>query len=622
MKKICFFQVNFKIGFGNFATYWLPYGVAKLWSYAKQQPSIAENYKVSDFIFERLSYDSFSEDVLSSDIYAFSCYIWNWKWNLTIAKKIKDNNPNAIIIMGGPQIPEDSDKIVQLYNEYNFIDYTVHGEGEYVFVELLNYIQGNAPYPALGVTSPNNTNVTVSARIQDLSTLPSPFLDGVLDSIVQRHPDKNFSITLETNRGCPYQCTFCDWGSLTFNKVKLFPVNNVKSEIDWISKNQIRFVDVSDANFGIMKSRDFDLLKHMIKMKEDYKYPETYSFNWQKNSTNETLEMVEYLTNNGGSRGFTLSAQSMNDSVLNNIKRRNMDINDLSSIFQKCNLRNIQTYTELILGLPGETLTTWKDGLCRLLENGQHTNIEIWLCQMLENAELNSNEQIKKYQIETTPIHNYISGSLEENDLEGIHVIKSTKDMSFDELIDSYLYGWMITNFHSFGWTQIISRYLNVEQRLSYKEFYDDLLQFIINDELFSKFYMQVKEQLLVSFKTNMIHGKGMHYYISDYQKKMHQNRETVIKNLTTYVNRKYDLPTSVLDFTEHFITSWTSPKSKSIDFDLPIWHIINFSEYKSSSSYRYKFSMHEIAKDEEEYYDSFYFRRRKGWGKYQVLGI
>ena len=67
----------------------------------------------------------------------------------------------------------------------------------------------------------------------DLDVLPSPHLTGVFDHIVKNNSNYKFHMTLETNRGCPYQCTFCDWGSLTYNKIKKFDIDRVFAEIEW-----------------------------------------------------------------------------------------------------------------------------------------------------------------------------------------------------------------------------------------------------------------------------------------------------------------------------------------------------------------------------------------------------
>lgn len=620
--KIYFYQVNFEIGFGKFKTHWLPYAVAKLWSNCKIHEEINSKWYVEDYIFERLPIDQIEKYLSSPTLVAFSSYIWNWNYNLQAAKRIKEIWPDTIIVFGGPQVPENKTRLELLYDEHPYIDYTFHGESENSFKDFLIYISNNksGTLPS-GITHHGNYSNTVGSRVENLHDLKSPFLDGVFDDILKKHPEKKFSVTLETNRGCPYACTFCDWGSLTFNKVKQFDSDMVKKEIEWISKNSIRFVDVSDANFGIMKDRDFDILRHMIEQKQKYGFPETYSFNWQKNSSDKTLEMVEYLTSNNSSRGFTLSAQSMSDEVLTNIKRRNLEINNFRSILKKCNLNNIQTYTELILGLPGETKKSWSEGTIKLLESGQHNNIEVWFCQMLENAELNSPSSLGEYDIVSTPIYNYISGQFSEDIYEGINVIKSTKTMTFNDLIDSYMFSWMITNFHSFGWTQIISRWLNETGEMAYSNFYDKFYQFIREDEFISKFYNQVKLEIINTFNTGLVSGSGLHYYIAEYQKIFHKNRNEVINSVKRFILKNdIKIDSEVIRFSDEFITYYGSDKIKNVKFTIPVWEVLNSVDTQVKPEYNYDFYMTEYPSDENEYYDSFYFRRRKGWGKYNVV--
>jgi radical SAM superfamily enzyme YgiQ (UPF0313 family) len=617
-RNIYFFQFNFAIGFGKFKTYWLPYAVARLWSYAKTFDSINNNWQASEFYFERRPYDKIIEELDNPSVAAFSCYIWNWNYNLGLAKRIKEKWPECKIVFGGPQVPNNSGRLDTFYKQNTYVDYTFHGESEKSFVGFMEYLNGNVDTLPPGITYSGSTNSTENERVENLAMLVSPFLNGVMDSVIAKHRDKNFSVTLETNRGCPYQCTFCDWGSLTFNKVKTFGSDIVKAEIDWISKNGIKFVDVADANFGIHKERDFDLLRHMVMQKEATGFPESYSFNWQKNSTDFTLQMVEFLTEHNSARGFTLSTQSMDDAVLKNIKRRNLEVSNFSGLLNKCNSLNIQTYTELILGLPGETKASWMRGVNKLLTNGQHNNIEVWLCQMLENAELNSDAEILQYGIETTPIHNYISGENQEDIIEGIQVIKSTATLSFDDLIDCYMYSWMITNFHSFGWTQILSRYHYQTNKLSYKVFYDSLLEHILADKFLSQYYHEVRKNIVSAFETGIIQGRGMHYYISEFQKKLHLNRKSVMDSIAEFSSKlAYVTPESVNEFTECYITDYNKPKKIEKKFDIAVWDIINNQPTTSST---YIFTWGEDVANEQEYYDSFYFRRRKGWGKMKVV--
>ena len=57
---------------------------------------------------------------------------------------------------------------------------------------------------------------------RDLDEIPSPFLEGAFDSIMAANPQESWIGLWETNRGCPFRCTFCDWGSATAAKVTKF----------------------------------------------------------------------------------------------------------------------------------------------------------------------------------------------------------------------------------------------------------------------------------------------------------------------------------------------------------------------------------------------------------------
>lgn len=89
----------------------------------------------------------------------------------------------------------------------------------------------------------------------------------------------------------------------------------------------------------------------------------------------------------------------MNEPTLKAIKRKNMSINKISEQIQKSKEYGVKTYTELILGLPEETLDTWKDGFSKILECGQHESIDVWFCQMFGDTELNSSTSREVYGI-------------------------------------------------------------------------------------------------------------------------------------------------------------------------------------------------------------------------------
>lgn len=612
MKNVYLFQVNFQIGYGKFATYWLPYAVAKIWSYCKLDSNIEKHWSPHiEFLRQDISTVITEMKGAVPDVVGFSSYVWNHNYNLELAKHIREEFPDTLIIFGGPQIPSRPSVLSKMFEESPFIDYTIHGEGEIPFRSILS---GEDVSGVTGISSKNRID-TSPKRIRDLSTTGSPFLDGTFDNILKQNPEKKFSVTLETTRGCPYACTFCDWGSLTFNKVTKTPVDVTMQEIEWISENRIRFVDVSDANFGIMKQRDFGLLEHMITYKNKTGYPETYSFNWQKNSTSHTLEMIAYLTENNSARGFTLSTQSMSPIVLSAIKRNNLGISNFENILAECAIRNVQTYSELILGLPNETFDSWKTGIAKLLSHGQHSNIEVWLCQMLENAELNSVESREQYGIKTVYVSNYIGneGGIEE----GVELVKSTKSMGAEELLDAYMFGWVVSNFHCFGWTQIVSRWLDYSGEMSYLEFYENFVEFILGDDHLGTIYRGVRYRLKAVLSGGKTEGNGLHYLMAGSQQQLHKAWENTWDSVVEYLER-YDVPSVVIGFNKDYLTSVNADAEKIVVSDIPVWELVN-SVKCDDAPVTYRFWDNNYTNDPDRYYAGCYFQRRKGWGKYNV---
>ena len=112
-----------------------PYSMASLITYIKSKPELAKNFSFEkSFVFRDKIEENIQESV-DSDILLCSCYVWNWEITTHLAREVKKKNPKCTIIFGGPQIPDLSDSF---FKENPFVDIIVHGEGEYVFEEILN----------------------------------------------------------------------------------------------------------------------------------------------------------------------------------------------------------------------------------------------------------------------------------------------------------------------------------------------------------------------------------------------------------------------------------------------------------------------------------------------------
>lgn len=465
MNNVYLVQPNYDFGPNATPEFYLPYTVGIIWSYAAQFDDIKNNFKLKEIIFKRENIDRIVERLDNPTVMAFSCYVWNWEYNKELAKRVKELYPDCLIVFGGPSV---TDKPFQklFFQQHRYVDCVVNGEGEYSFKEILQSI-------ANGVAV---KKIYTPTRINDLDTVPSPYLTGVFDELLKNNSE-GWQMVLETNRGCPFACTFCDWGSLTYSKIKKFDYDRVIKELEWAVENKIGYVYIADANFGIFSERDKQISIEIARMKQETGYPEYVAVTWNKNAKLNIIEIAKIL----GSRGLTVSMQSMTDQVLEEIKRKNMDISDMATLLPECEKAQVPVYTELILGLPYESSQTWRDGHYKLLDYQQHAMLEVYLSMILENSELNSQEQIDKHEIKVIEAENYLGGNsniIENNIVEKIAIVQSTKYMNTADMIDSFMFSWLILTFHYIGYTQIYSRYLSNKQGIKYETFYDSLFAY------------------------------------------------------------------------------------------------------------------------------------------------
>ena len=144
----------------------------------------------------------------------FSVYVWNLRISLEIARQIKANNKEVVIVFGGPQIPHRQAEGFLRLNP--FIDIACHGEGELIVQSIVeHYPKRNwkeAPSVSYIDEAGKYVETPARGRISDLNMIPSPYDEGVFDLLVEANRDTGWIALWETNRGCPFTCTYCDWG--------------------------------------------------------------------------------------------------------------------------------------------------------------------------------------------------------------------------------------------------------------------------------------------------------------------------------------------------------------------------------------------------------------------------
>ncbi len=476
MHSIFFVQVGFAFG----ESVYLPYAAGTIVACALQDTRIAAKYSFEDFLIFREPIEDAVKKIDSPFLVAFSCYVWNIEYNKALAKRIKELYPDCIIVFGGHSVPEDG----SLLETEPYIDFLLFGEGERTFLRLLLELDGGdiTLVPSMAYRSRGKAVLTGCNECTDIENLPSAYLSGVFDELIRKNPGVDFLSVLETNRGCPNSCSFCDW--CAGRKVRMFPLERVLAEIDWLAEKKIEYCFCADSNFGLFE-RDRVIVDHLVESKKRTGYPKVFRPCYAKNSEDTVFEICSKLNKNGMDKGATMAYQTLSDDALKNVNRKNLILEHFSALMAKYYEAGISTYSELILGLPGETLESFCTGLCRLLDAGQHNSISVYYCEILPNSEMSTPEYIEKHGIVTgkVPFNHIHSDPKKDGGVEEFsHIVVQTDTMPRADWIKANLFSVCLQAFHNLGLLRCFAIYCRYELSMSYIVFYSSLLSFIIDN--------------------------------------------------------------------------------------------------------------------------------------------
>ncbi len=355
---------------------------------------------------------------------------------------------------------------------------------------------------------------------------------------------------------------------------------------------------------------------------------------WAKNQKKEVIDIVKKLLDaKGFNQGLTLSVQSLDLDVLENIRRKNMEMNKLNEVFELCDQRNIPAYTELILGLPGETLETWKKNFYALYELNQHTGITTFQAQLLENAEMNLLQK-KLFKITSQPVTDYFAGSYSvEHIEESIDVITGTKDMPTPVMLDAQIFAWFQTTFHINGFATLVARFINKYLNISYNDYYEELFAHFMTNEWVKKEESEARMYFNNWMMTGRINhpkiGVEIHGWNIIHRTSMNMHQENQVEQLYDHLEKfleRYNLPPDLLASLMKLQRSYyikyddRNQYPMNLQLDYNIWEYLSFSKplEKVSTVYRLDFP-EDKTMSFNRFLELFYFARRRNFGKATV---
>jgi len=448
----------------------MPLGAALVASYIKRE--FTDSFDVSLFKLPK----DLEAAVLEKcpDILCMSNYAWNLRLTVAFAKLVKRINPQLIVIFGGPNFPYKENERQEFLKKCDCIDFYVFGEGELALANLLRKIIYHDFNVANIKTAKskmincsyltNDGNEIISGewtRAAELDQFPCPYIEGLMD--------KFFDLPLiplyETTRGCPFSCTFCTDGINEKSKVFRKSHKSILDSISYISK-RAKHSDtliIADLNFG-MYDEDIETAEIIARQKKVTGFPLSIGTALGKSRPDKIMQTVKILD---GSLHIGLSFQSTDPVVLKNIKRKNIQTQKLIEAAEAIGLRDSVDFTEVILGLPGDSLVKHYATLREGVDLGM-TNIRMYQLMLLVGSAMNSAASREIYNLQTrwrvmpncAGVYRFFGTELRVAEIEEIVVANNT--MTFDDYVECRVMDFVVEVFVNNDWYVELFELMNI----------------------------------------------------------------------------------------------------------------------------------------------------------------
>lgn len=398
------------------------------------------------------------------DVVALSHYVWNTNLSALVFRLTKEANPAVLTVGGGPAFTSananETGALPFFKHKNPSCDAYVFNQGERGFVELLRRFKAVGcdlvrlradPVPGCLVNDLAGSGRILVGEIvepfRDLDELPSPYLTGLMDPFF----DEPFVPMFETNRSCPYRCTFCAWGIGT-SKMAFFSQQRVFDEIDYIAARCRKSMNLFslDANFGIQK-RDAETARKIWQVHEKTGWPGHVAVQWNKTRADLVLAAAKEFR---GLAEVGASMQSFTPEVLDAIKRKNLPLDEVIGTIKALHDAGLQTtlFSELIIGLPNETVEGHLTGNRLLMDVG--AEIHNYNLHLLPGTEMDSQASRDAYFKRTGwRLHDNCFGIYSGHTvIEGQEVVLETNTMTMAELRNFRLIHFLIQFMWSRKW--------------------------------------------------------------------------------------------------------------------------------------------------------------------------
>ena len=395
--------------------------------------------------------DDLAQAIAAAPPHILGCSNYTWNANLSryFTNQVKALSPDTLTVWGGTNYPFDAKPQESFLRHRPELDVHIFYEGEQAFADIVARVLKaekptaifDAPLAGSQFIDPQ-TDAFVSGasipRMRCLDDVPSPYATGLLDQFF----DGTLTPLVETARGCPFRCNYCNAGDTYFNKVNTFSNEYVEDELTYIAQKaaqtKVGHVTFADNNFGMIP-RDEHTAEVVHRLQEKYGWPNTMTVWTGKNAKERVIEVTRLLEK---TIQISMSVQSMDDTVLKNISRDNIKLDHYRAIAAELDRQGRRQHAEVIMPLPGETLDSHFKGLNELLDT-KLQNVLSHTLQMLHGTPykddpdyVRDNGYVSKWRL--VPLDFSHIGDDFIFDVEEVGI--QTKDLSFEEYLEARKY--------------------------------------------------------------------------------------------------------------------------------------------------------------------------------------
>lgn len=337
-----------------------------------------------------------------ADVIAFSTYIWNIEVVKRLSNLIKLIDKDIKIVYGGPEVSYDSLNILKELPG----DYVIQGEGEKTYREFIEYLLGDRDVRDIrGLYFKDGCEVISNGNrpLMNMEEIVFPYEeDENLDNKI---------VYYEASRGCPFNCKYCL--SSTTHGVRFLSVERVKKELQYFIDKKVRLVKFVDRTFNCNFKFSMAIWEFLINAET------TTQFHFEISADILKPQELELLRKAPKDRfQFEVGVQTTNDDVLNRINRF-VNFSDIKEkVVELLEIKNIKQHLDLIAGLPGEDMISFKKSFNDVYSIGPE-EIQLGFLKLLRGSSMR--EEAEEYGMKYSPYPPY--------------EILQTKDVSYDELL-------------------------------------------------------------------------------------------------------------------------------------------------------------------------------------------